>query len=113
VITNPRDRLLFGVAYAYGFRVGEIARLDRDDVDLERGRIRIRRLKGGLSAELPIFKNLLPGLGRYLEARSDTERALFAGRQGRLGKRRIQNLFRHHAVAAGLPCRSRHVDPER
>jgi integrase len=41
-----------------GLRVGEIVLLDRDDIDLERGRIRIRRLKGGLSGERPIFRNL-------------------------------------------------------
>jgi integrase len=46
-ISNLRDRTLFGLAYAYGLRVGEIVLLDRDDIDLERGRIRIRRLKGG------------------------------------------------------------------
>src|SRR5437773_1147945 len=66
----------------------------RDDVDLERGRMRIRRLKGGLSGERPIFRNLLPLLRQYLESRRDRGEALFTGLQGRLKKRRIQDLFR-------------------
>jgi integrase len=59
-ISNPRDRALFSLCYAYGLRVGEIVLLNRDDLDLERERIRIRRLKGGLSGERPIFRSLLP-----------------------------------------------------
>jgi integrase len=73
-ISNLRDRTLFGLAYAYGLRVGEIVLLDRDDIDLERGRIRIRRLKGGLSGERPIFRNLLPLLREYLKAEKTKKR---------------------------------------
>jgi integrase len=86
-IANPRDHLLFGLAYAYGLRVGEIVLLNRYDVDLERRRIRIRRLKGGLSGERPIFRSLLPLLRQYLESRGDSTKALFVGRQGRLKTR--------------------------
>jgi integrase len=83
-ISNPRDRALFSLAYAYGLRVGEIVLLDRDDIDLERGRIRIRRLKGGLSGEPPIFRSLLPLLRQYLESRPHRGEALFTGLQGML-----------------------------
>ena len=108
-ISNLRDRALFGVAYAYGLRVGEIELLDRDDVDLERGRIRIRRLKGGLCGERPVFRNLIPLLRQYLESRTYSGHALFVGRQGRLKKRQIQNLFRLYAIEAALQPRRRHV----
>jgi integrase len=82
-ISNPRDRALFSLAYAYGLRVGEIVLLDRDDIDLERGRIRIRRLKGGLSGERPIFRSLLPLLRQYLESRPHRGEALFTGSPGK------------------------------
>jgi integrase len=108
-ISNLRDRTLFGLAYAYGLRVGEIVLLDRDDIDLERGRIRIRRLKGGLSGERLIFRNLLPLLREYLESGKDQEAALFVGLRGRLKKRRIQDLFRFYAAQADLPPTLRHV----
>ena len=108
-ISSLRDRALFAVAYAYGLRVGEIVLLDRDGIDLERGRIRIRRLKGGLSGERPIFRNLLPLPRQYLESRRGHEAALFVGRRGRLKKRRIQELFRVYATKADLPADRRHV----
>lgn len=109
VISSLRDRALFAAAYAYGLRVGEIVLLDREDIDLERARIRIKRLKGGLSGERPIFRNLLPLLRQYLENRRDHDDALFVGLQGRLRKRRIQELFRFYATEAGLPADRRHV----
>jgi len=49
-ISNTRDRAMFALAYAFGLRVGEIELPNRDVVDLERERLRINRLKGGLSA---------------------------------------------------------------
>jgi integrase len=108
-ISNLRDRALFAVAYAYGLRVGEVVLLNRDDIDLERARIRIKRLKGGLSGERPIFRNLLPLLRQYLESRKDEVEALFVGLQGRLKKRRIQELFSIYATEAALPPDRRHV----
>jgi type 1 fimbriae regulatory protein FimB len=108
-ITNLRDRALFSLAYAYGLRVGEVVLLDRDDIDLERARIRIKRLKGGLSGERPIFRNLLPLLRQYLESRTDHVDALFVGLKERLKKRRIQELFGVYAMKADLPPDRRHV----
>jgi len=74
--TAPRSSYRAGtgptsLAYAYGLRVGEIVLLDQDDVDVERERI--RRLKGGLSRERPIFRNLIPLLRHYLGNRRDDE----------------------------------------
>ena len=108
-VINLRDRALFSLAYAYGLRVGEVVLLNRDCIDLERARIRIKRLKGGLSGERPIFRNLLPLLRQYLESRTDDVDALFVGLRGRLKKRRIQELFRIYATRADLPSDRRHV----
>jgi len=54
-ITDRRDRALFALIYHYGLRVGELALLDRADVDLERGRIVVKRLKGGAWFERPLW----------------------------------------------------------
>jgi acyl-coenzyme A synthetase/AMP-(fatty) acid ligase len=48
-------------------------------------------------------------LSAYLASRKDAEEALFVGRQGRLKKRQIQDLFRRYAVEAALPADRRHV----
>jgi site-specific recombinase XerC len=110
-ISHVRDRATFALTYAFGLRVGEIELLDRENIDLQRERIRIHRLKGGLSGERAVFRNLLPLLRQYLASRTDADRALFFGRQGRLKRRQIQNLFRRfrYATEAALPPSRRHV----
>src|SRR5437016_6041227 len=42
-----RDRLLVLMAYRHAFRVGEIVDLKWDQVDLERGKLHVNRLKNG------------------------------------------------------------------
>src|SRR4029079_12199278 len=46
-MTKPRDPSLLAVMHHYGLRVGEVERLVREDVDLARRRLLVRRLKGG------------------------------------------------------------------
>ena len=102
-ITRRRDQALFGLIYQYGLRVSEVSLLKREDVNLESARIVIRRVKGGLWTERPLFSStqrLLEGFdglqsGRGLEA-------LFPGRNGPLRKRQIQSLFVHYRESAGL-----------
>ena len=93
-IANPRDRALFALVYHYGLRVGEVALLQRGDVDLERGRIVVKRLKGGAWTEHPLFSSTAGLLREYLAgAELEAEAPLFAGRSGPLKKRQIQALF--------------------
>ncbi len=103
-IPAGRDRLLFGLIYLYGLRVGEVALLRVGDVDLERGRILIQRLKGGAWSERPIFRSVEAPLRAHLTARrADSSLALFPGRAGPLKKRQIQALFERYRGGAGLP----------
>lgn len=104
VIDEPRDRTLFSLIYLYGLRVGEVALLQRQDVDLARGRIVIKRLKGGYWAERPLFSACGALLTAHLgEASADSVAPLFPGRAGALRKRQIQVLFARYRDAAGLP----------
>jgi integrase len=108
-ITSPRDKALFLTIYLYGLRVSEACLLQREDIDLERGTIRIWRVKNGYSGEKPLFRRFVAILRRYLRIRTDDNAALFVGRQGRLSKRWIQALFTRYATAANLPPNRRHV----
>jgi integrase len=101
VITDPRDRALFATIYHYGLRVSEATLLRLEDVDLERRRIFIHRLKGGQSGERPLFANTAQVLRNYLAVRP-RGLALFTGRQGNLKRQRIQQLFRRYASQVGL-----------
>jgi len=102
-ISVPRDRALFATIYHYGLRVSETTLLGLEDVSLERGRIRIRRLKSGLGGERPLLLNTAMLIRAYLPERLATGTALFTGRQGNLKRQRIQQLFHGYAAAAGLP----------
>jgi site-specific recombinase XerC len=105
VIENTRDRALFSLVYLYGLRVSEVGLLNRDDVDLERGRIVVKRVKGGLWSERPLFKSCASALSKYLSERCDSLRPLFPGRGGPLQKRQIQSLFVRYRDRARLSKR--------
>jgi len=101
-IKSPRDKALFGLTYLYGLRVSEAALLTLEDIDFERRRIFIHRVKGGIGGERPLFKTVERLLRRYFRTRLKTGDGLFTGRQGNLKKQRIQQLFKQYARKAGL-----------
>jgi integrase len=103
-IDDPRDQALFTLVYHYGLRVGEVALLQRGDVDLSRGRIVIKRLKGGAWREHPFWPATERVLRAHLgETAGAPESALFSGRRGPLQKRQIQSRFIRYRDRAGLP----------
>jgi integrase/recombinase XerD len=87
-------------------RVGEVGLFRREDVDLERGRIVIRRLKGGAWTEQPLFTATARLLRKYfLAAGRSPNDPLFGGRRGALKKRQIQWLFSKYRDLARLDRR--------
>lgn len=102
-----RDSVLFGLMYRFGLRAVEVSRVLVEDLDLARGRIRVRRAKGGDAKEYPLPRDLVPAIRRYLRKRLDHGPYLFTGRQSNnqrgLTVLRVQQLFKLYAAAAGLP----------
>ncbi len=104
MIERPRDRTLFALVYLYGLRVSEVGLLRRGDVDLARHRIVVKRVKGGLWAERPLFGSAEALLRAYLPgASAESTVPLFPGRTGPLHKRQIQTLFARYRDRARLP----------
>lgn len=105
VIDDARNLALFTFIYLYGLRVAEVSLHVVGDVDLARGRIVIKRLKGGAWAERPLFSRLRELLTEHLASLSDpgADAHLFPGYGGPLRKRQIQSLFTKYRDLAGLP----------
>lgn len=77
-----RDHLLLLVMFGHGLRVSEAVAFRRDEVDLDRARLWVRRLKGGLSVEQPIAGDRLRAFRRYLALRADALPWLFISERG-------------------------------
>jgi integrase/recombinase XerD len=94
--------------YRFGLRAVEVTRLLSEDLDLARGRIRIRRAKGADVKEYPLPRDLVQALRRYLRKRTDHGQYLFPGRESNnqrgLTVLRVRQLFKEYAEQAGLPA---------
>jgi site-specific recombinase XerD len=66
---NAKYRLMLTVTYAAGLRLGELIRLQTDDIDLERRTIRVRQGKGQKDRCVPLAAALAPRLTAQCAAR--------------------------------------------
>ena len=73
----------------YGLRVSEAMGLRRDEVDLDRARLWVRRLKNGLPVGQPIIGDELRAIKRYLATRSDALPWLFVSERGQPFTRQV------------------------
>jgi integrase/recombinase XerD len=109
---GKRDRALLELLYGTAIRVGECERLDLKDLDLARAQLMIRSGKGRKDRLVPVVGRAAAALDVYLrEARSELVKdprqpALFITNRGtRLNTKRIQDLVRTNAKAAGIDVR--------
>ncbi len=111
-VRGKRDRAVLELLYGTAIRVGECERLDLRDVDLLRGQLFVRLGKGRKDRVLPLVGRAAAALDVYLEdsrpelVHDPREQALFLTTRGtRLPVKRIQDLVRSHAKAAGIKVR--------
>jgi type 1 fimbriae regulatory protein FimB len=101
---GARDHLLLLVMFRHGLRVSEAVAFRRDEVDLDRARLWVRRLKGGLSVEQPIAGDELRAFRRYFASREDSLPWLFISERGQpLTRQSVNYLIATAAVRARLP----------
>jgi len=105
---SVRDVALFGVMYRFGLRAIEVTYLQLEDIDLVRGRIRIRRAKSGQMKEYPLPRDLYAPIRKYLRRRTDRGPFFFTGRtsnnQRGLTELSVRKMFKQYASAARLPA---------
>ena len=100
---GDRDYLLILLAYRHGFRISELCNLKMNDLNLDSGRIWIRRLKGSLSTEQPLAGDELRAIRRYLRSRPTSLPWLFiTERQTPLTRHSAYYLIREAGERAGF-----------
>ena len=111
-----RDRALLELLYAAGLRISEALGLDREDLSLDGGSVRVIG-KGDKQRLVPVGEVALDWLGRYLDVVRPGWLALhhvaavrggplFLSAHGRrLGRQQAWAIVRRAAAAAGLPER--------
>lgn len=109
---NPmRGKTLYtviGLLASTGLRSGEALRLDRNDVDLQRGVLLIRQTKFRKDRLVPVHPTMVEVLRAYVNARDaayprSTSPAFFLSlRGGRLSANGFAGAFRQACVKAGL-----------
>ena len=101
-----RDRAMIEVLLGTGIRLGELAALDMDDIDLDAKHLRVWA-KGNVSQVKFIKTDLRTLLRRYLSerrrrGRPEMEVLFLSNRDSRLCQRQIANRLAHWLLKAGI-----------
>ena len=101
-----RDRAMIEVLLGTGIRLGELAALDMEDIDLDAKHLRVRA-KGNVPQVKFIKTDLRTLLRRYLaerrrHGRPEMEALFLSNRDGRLCQRQIANRLAHWLRKAGI-----------
>ena len=100
---NPKHRAVLMLLYSAGLRVSEVVRLRPEDLDPDRGLIRVRQGKGAKDRYTLLASRAVKAVERYVES-YPTGPWLFPGaRPDRpLSTRSVQRVVKRAAVAAGI-----------
>jgi len=109
VINSKRDKAIFLVAYLHGLRACEVGMLTLDDLDIDRGRIRIQRAKHSLGGEYPMQPNEIKVIRAWLRQRKSRGTTLFISqRDAPISRRMLDCLMKDYGEKAGIPPDKRH-----
>jgi integrase/recombinase XerD len=97
-----RDKAMLEFLYATGLRVSELVALNRGDVNPKLGFVRCMG-KGGRERIVPVGRQAIEWLTRYLSSRADGEPTLFLGRgRQRLSRVGFWKIVKRYAAQAGI-----------
>lgn len=111
-----RDKALMETLFSTGLRVSELCRLNRDQINLERGEFGVIG-KGGRARVVFLSDRAIIWLEKYLAKRTDQSKALFIRYAGnaqaiqnleklRLTSRSVQRILEKYVRAARLPVKA-------
>ncbi len=101
--TNLKHKALLMVTYSAGLRVGEVVRLQLEDIDSVRMTVHVRKPKGRRERYSILGKKTLEVLRTYFRSYRPS-RWLFAGQQRdhHLSERSAEEVFKDSAAGAGI-----------
>ena len=100
---GKRDKALLYLAYRMGLRVSEVTGLHTDDVDRDRRRITIRRVKGSYGGEYPLPPECWKLIASYLRTRDDDLPYLFISNRGNpIDRTVVFRAIKRYARLAGI-----------
>ena len=98
-----RDHAMLLLMFRHGLRVSELTGARRADIDLDAGRVWIKRKKEGLSTNQPLQGDELRALRAYLRTRKDHLPWLFLSSQGgQMTRQNVNYLIQQSGEKAGL-----------
>ncbi len=106
-----RDRAILETFFSTGMRVGELVNLNRDQIKIKSDTktLEISIIgKGGKPRTVYFSERAIDWIRKYLEKRTDKEKALFINYRGkipltRLNIRSLERIVKKYAILAGLP----------
>lgn len=109
---DRRDAAMLLVLIDAGLRAGELCGIEVDDVDLDRGIIRVVQAKGRRVRNVPIGARCTKALDRYARARASHKNAglsvYFLGDRGAVTTSGLRQIIETRSREAGVPMRSPH-----
>ena len=107
-LLGSRDQVILELLYGSGLRVSELVGLDRENLDLEIGLIRVLG-KGSKERVVPVTNYAVQAIERYLAKRKDDNKILLLNYQGtRLSARSIRRILDKLVAKISL---EQHVNP--
>lgn len=107
--TGARDKAILLFLLDTGLRLAELLALNREDVDIISGTVRVRIGKGRKPRLVYLGEKSRQELRRYLKIRQDQTPALWISRSGeRLAESGLRMMLRRRSVEAGVPEPSPH-----
>lgn len=111
-IQGLRDRAILESLFSTGMRIAELVSLNKEQIRIKPGMNELEISivgKGGRIRTVYFSKRTLHWLKKYLETRTDKEKALFinyrakSGAEKRLTSRFIEKSIKKYAILAGVP----------
>ncbi len=97
-----RDRTILELLYSSGLRVSELCELKTEDLDFNRGVIRIKG-KGNKERIVPLGEEALFWLKKYLNTHKTKEKFVFVSKRGKhITRQRVWQIIKEYAKMAGV-----------